>query len=764
MGRMVEMSYDLHEVSKDDLVDTAVAIYKEISKRISEGKMNYSVSEDKSPAYEKLWEEVSKKLTKEEIDILTGKTEKSLKPQYTSRAKPAYRFYFEELSDNLKKLGWDNEKILVDTKWDGLRMTVGKINGKGFAFVDPEGLKKKSPNISDRIPAIIKEMEDKFPDNTVLDAEFLALHPNKKEMLHRTVANSLLNSKVSGEELEKYAIIFIFDVLYYEGQDIRDQPLHERLEYLSRLKDTKHIWIERISTSLSKKADGYIVKGSEAKKIQKIAEIFRGAKNGRPKYASEGIMIKRLNHPYECPQNKGWAKTKYYHELDLRIIEKKTVKGTKNVYNYYLGYDIPKEYATAYLDMTTKDWYGIVKCFKDGKIIATGKDCKDYLNKEGYKFIAFMGKSDNSKETTPLKVGDILRIAAEEVLKFENSKNPKYPRYSFYIGRVLEPIPEKNVTDSIAVIDKLSSFEPKRIPIDELKHIKEMVEKSMKITKSQILEWVEEGKIPKDVYKSIAKDNQPLPKDFYVDYDEGIAWAQMHIRGLNPEDTKAYKSGKLSFVDLIDGHSIHVDLRMKFKKRFIQWVITQDKIKDYFDTIIGRIDSKTGNVSKGLAIVKPSAEEPTKTIKKSKEDELIISKEDAKKIEEYVLFNKSYIIPAGEVGSTAYKDAFMCTIWLGNVKAGLQREDAHEYFLSPNSEIPDKNKELFNGRFIVRAFKADKDKRWWIWKATNNPKPLDPIEHADTGHYYPIPADKIKEFGRERHRDESKRKYVSKLK
>jgi len=397
----------------------------------------------------------------------------SLKPGYYSKAKPYYRMYLNEIEDNIKAIGWDEKKLLVDCKWDGLRMTVGKINGQGFAFVDPENLKEKSPNVSKRIPAIIKEMEKSFPDNTILDAEFLALHPNKKEMLHRTDANSILNSNMSGKELEDYAIIAVFDVLFYDGLDIRDQPLHERLEYLSRLKETKHIWIERISTKFPAKADGFIINGSQASIIPKIAEYLRHAKSGRPKFCAEGVMIKCLDGIYEYPQNHSWAKCKFYSEIDLRVIDKKKVKGTKNVYNYYLGYDTPRDYAKAYLSMTTKDWYGKVYAFKNGKVIANGKDCLDYLDDKGVIFVTKMGKSDNAKEKVPVKIGDILRIAAEEVLKFDNDKFPEYPRYSFYIGRVLEPIPEKHVTDGINVIDKLSSFEPQRIPLEELRHIKE---------------------------------------------------------------------------------------------------------------------------------------------------------------------------------------------------------------------------------------------------------------------------------------------------
>ena len=40
---------------------------------------------------------------------------------------------------------------------------------------------------------------------------------------------------------------------------------------------------------------------------------------------------------------------------------------------------------------------------------------------------------------------------------------------------------------------------------------------------------------------------------------------------------------------------------------------------------------------------------------------------------------------------------------------------------------------------------------------------MDPIYHSDTSHYWPIPAEKIKKFGRDAYREESKKMYVRKF-
>jgi len=59
--------------TKEEIEGVAVKIYKEIARRIQAGKMVYSVSEEKSETYEKLWNEIKSKLSEREIDLLTQK-------------------------------------------------------------------------------------------------------------------------------------------------------------------------------------------------------------------------------------------------------------------------------------------------------------------------------------------------------------------------------------------------------------------------------------------------------------------------------------------------------------------------------------------------------------------------------------------------------------------------------------------------------------------------------------------------------------------
>lgn len=626
--------------------------------------------------------------------------------------KPAYRiFTFEDLKNTPH---FQKGKAIVEAKFDGMRTKIVKKGKDVIIMSDPEDI-KGSPIKTERLPWQVEELK-KMKEDFVGDSEIIMIDKEKNECLHRVVTNALLNGKFDPTEASKKAHIYIFDIVEYDGKNIKDWPLKERKELLSKFKDSEHVHFVRSSTNLQKEALSYIVDLEDLKQVEKVKDKMMGyAHRGGPypKHIAEGVMIKLLNTPYEMPQDHGACKWKEKYEIDCLVVGEKEIiregKKTGN-WNYELAVGpIDKEWAEA---ISRKDKKAVIE-FRE-------------------KFYNHIGKSDNTKQD--VVIGSILRVASEDVNSYE-TEDPKYPYYKAYVSVVLQPVPEKNVPDKMFVLERLSEFTPRR---------EALVEKGIK---DDIKISIEGGKIPKEIYKIYAKENEPLPKEFYPDYDEGMMWAQFHFRGLEPNETKQWKQKKISLAKLLEDHSMHCDIRMKFKNKLIQWVLTEDSIDAYLNALKGKRDPKTGNVDKGLCIVKPSAEEPTRELKKSEVKEALLNAKGAKIVADLALLDKSYIIKAGEVGATAYKDAFMQAVYLGKVKAGVQREDVHEYFFYPDRC---KDKEILNGRYIIRCFKAGKNNRWWFWKCSDNPLPMDPIEHkAQKGSYYPVPANEVKQFGRE---------------
>ena len=430
--------------------EIAIQCFKEIAIRKENEELNWSLRTKELPeTIYNVWKRIKVKLENREVVLILLKPTnyqrlkeyikaKSLKMGYYSKAKPYYRFELPIIHEDLKKIGWDEKKLLIDVKIDGLRGTLMNLDEGCKFYCDPEDRKKKSPDVSNRLIGICNEGERILPKGTVVDCEFYAARGNIA--FHRTVANSILNSKLPSEKLIPYSFVFVFDVLFWKGKDIRNLSLEERLKYLKQLKSSEHIKIESIGHQ------GYIVKGNNKAGIDKAIKKILENKHGLQDNIQEGIMIKDLSHEYEFRSNHGWGKAKTLHEIDVVVYDRKLVKGQTAVWNYSLGIGISKDY---YDKLPAK-----IKIEIDEKYFIT------------------LGKSDNSKLNIKPSNTSILRCASEEINKYENKKHPEAPWYRGYINVAMQEVPEKSVSDSLDVFERLSGFQPRRITIEELARLK----------------------------------------------------------------------------------------------------------------------------------------------------------------------------------------------------------------------------------------------------------------------------------------------------
>ena len=276
-------------------------------------------------------------------------------------------------------------------------------------------------------------------------------------------------------------------------------------------------------------------------------------------------------------------------------------------------------------------------------------------------------------------------------------------------------------------------------------------------------------KLTNDTYKLIRKELEPLPNKFYVDRKDGKCFSQWHLRGILPEDYKAFKKGEKSFQEIIIGRSLHQDLRYKLKglDKLVQYVITESSMESYVRMMKGELNPEqkgAPNVQKAKILSKPSGEPTEEWLKrhtvKSEAKGALIDKKGAKIVDKYIMHNKSYWLKPGQVGSTPYTYAYLGTIWTGEVKEGTSRSDLHELFMYPDKNLPNENKELFDGRFIIRCFKGtdNRPNTWWIWKATTSKFPLNPYCSIDAGFHYLIPAEDVKKIGHAAYSEWTKRK------
>lgn len=459
---MAQKYKDLDNEELADLVITSVDInddelllasLKEVALRKETENFDFTLRpKSLSPTAYELWKKIKKRLNNKEITLLLLKPvhyqklkakillEREITFGYKSKSKPYYRFELPTIHDDIKHMCPDKELILIDLKCDGLRVTLSKIKGEARLFVDPEDLKRKSPDISNRVPGIIRDAEKILPDNTILDGELYA--GREDDAQHRTVINGIINSKFSAEKLIPFVYLFAFDILFYKGKDIRDYPLNKRSEYLKEIKSTEHIKIQKTSANIVAGFQGFIVSCKNKESIDKAIRLVLGNKHGLHRNIQEGVMIKRMDGVYEIPTNHGWAKAKELYEVDTIAYDRNLVKGQTDVWNYLLAINVSKDYSEKL-------------------------PSKIKLELDGSYYMKF-GKSDNTKVDIKPSPKTVLRVASEEVNKFENEEFPEAPWYRGYISIAMQPVPEKDISDSLTVLEKLSQFQPKRISIEKL--------------------------------------------------------------------------------------------------------------------------------------------------------------------------------------------------------------------------------------------------------------------------------------------------------
>lgn len=251
----------------------------------------------------------------------------------------------------------------------------------------------------------------------------------------------------------------------------------------------------------------------------------------------------------------------------------------------------------------------------------------------------------------------------------------------------------------------------------------------------------------KEMIKTGEFENKALPKKYYKSPSKGTYIAQVHVIGITQQEYDDYESGKIPLWKSFVGHSVHVDWRGKFKgSDLLQIIIVESSIAAYLRVLQGGKDKKTNNVAKGLMIVKD--EKIDSSIRKKAKKEMILNPSNAKKIEQFIIKDKSFFISPGNPGATKDTYGYLGCIGYGKVETGILRDDYFELFCTSSERLPLKNKKIFDGRWIWKAFKKPRY-LWWCWEASTNPNAGNSWIGCDQGNYRLKSADRITKFGKE---------------
>jgi DNA ligase 1 len=178
----------------------------------------------------------------------------------------------------------------AEWKWDGIRAQLIRRDGQSFIWSRGEDL------ITERFPEI-EQICDHLPEGTVIDGEILAWmdgKPMKFLDLQQRIGRKVLSKKI----LEKIPVVLVaFDVLEWQGEDVRAKPFSERRHLLETL-------VAQASSLYSN------LRLSEAVEAASWEEMATQRQEARTR-GVEGLMLKRLDSPYQVGRKKGlWWKWK----------------------------------------------------------------------------------------------------------------------------------------------------------------------------------------------------------------------------------------------------------------------------------------------------------------------------------------------------------------------------------------------------------------------------------------------------------------------
>ena len=175
-------------------------------------------------------------------------------------------------------------------KWDGMRSQLIIRKGKYFLWSRGEEL------ITDKFPEL-SSLVGLIPDGTVLDGELLPYKENKVGYfndLQKRIGRKTVSKKLQDEIP---IIIMLYDILEWEGKDIRNYHLIRRKEILESL--YKKIIVYNAPVLLSQVM--FFENWKKVKEERKRAD----------EKSSEGLMIKRKDSIYSVGRKKGfWFKWK----------------------------------------------------------------------------------------------------------------------------------------------------------------------------------------------------------------------------------------------------------------------------------------------------------------------------------------------------------------------------------------------------------------------------------------------------------------------
>jgi DNA ligase 1 len=201
----------------------------------------------------------------------------------TDVSRPYPFFLAYPLEGNPEQLGEPPEWI-AEWKWDGIRSQMIRRKGQMFVWSRGEEL------VTERFPEL-QALGGTLPEGTVIDGEILPWRdglPLPFAQMQRRIGRKVLGAKILAEVP---IVLLAYDLLEWQGEDIREWPIELRREKLAGI--AKHPMILSAQVPFES--------------WEQLALLRQGSRERRV----EGFMLKRRGSPYRVGRRRGdWWKWK----------------------------------------------------------------------------------------------------------------------------------------------------------------------------------------------------------------------------------------------------------------------------------------------------------------------------------------------------------------------------------------------------------------------------------------------------------------------
>lgn len=183
----------------------------------------------------------------------------------------------ESIEDGFERVG---KPAVFEYKYDGFRMLINK-DEKGNIKI----FTRRLDDVTKQFPDVIKYIKEHLNAKTfILDSEAVGYDPKTKKYKPFQDISQRIKRKYDIEKLERELPIElnVFDILYYNGKSLIDEPFEKRSELLRKVIQNKKYKIQTAHQLIT----------DDEKKAK---EFYKQALNE----GQEGVMIKNLQSKYQ---------------------------------------------------------------------------------------------------------------------------------------------------------------------------------------------------------------------------------------------------------------------------------------------------------------------------------------------------------------------------------------------------------------------------------------------------------------------------------